>query len=100
MHSSRIVAVLKHSTRCSVSRFVLKRLEEEWTLPSGEIPFYILDLLAYRNLSDAIARKLNVVHESPQLLLIAAGKCICNRSHEAISASATELFIRSLPTDK
>jgi bacillithiol system protein YtxJ len=75
--------IFKHSTRCSTSAMVLNRLERS-EAPS-HIDFYFLDLIAYRSLSNKIAEKLNVYHESPQVLLIRNGECIYDESHMAIS---------------
>lgn len=74
--------IFKHSTRCSVSSVVRKRLE------SAEAPehidFHFLDLLAHRSLSNKIAEGLKVYHESPQVLLLQNGECIYDESHMAI----------------
>lgn len=80
------VLIFKHSTRCGISRMTLKRFENEFNLSARVTP-YFLDLLQYREISDAVAQRLGVVHQSPQLLLIKDGKSIYNASHEAISAN-------------
>jgi bacillithiol system protein YtxJ len=75
--------IFKHSTRCSISSMAKNRLERQAS-QNIQIPFYFLDLLAYRSISNAIAEKLNVPHESPQLLLIENGQCTFSSSHGAI----------------
>ncbi|ATL47996.1 bacillithiol system redox-active protein YtxJ [Chitinophaga caeni] len=82
------VLIYKHSTRCSISSMVLNRMERSATTVS--IEFYFLDLIRYRNLSDFIAAKFNVPHESPQVLLIKNGECIYSESHFAISMDEIE----------
>jgi bacillithiol system protein YtxJ len=74
--------IFKHSTRCSISTVVKKRLEKS-NIP-GDITFHFLDLIAYRSLSNKIAEKLNVHHESPQVVLIKNGECVYDESHLAI----------------
>lgn len=64
----------------------LNRIESHSGLAQKEIPFYLLDLIQHRSLSNAIAQQFNVVHESPQLLLIKDGECILDASHTGISA--------------
>jgi bacillithiol system protein YtxJ len=59
------------------------RLEDKWDLDETDI--YYLDLKKYRDISDAISEKLNVHHESPQLLLIRNRACIYDASHFDIS---------------
>ena len=78
------VAIFKHSTRCSISRVAQSRLSSKWDF-KDDLPIYHLDLIRYRSLSNLIADKFNVQHESPQLLLIKDGKCIYHASHLAIS---------------
>jgi bacillithiol system protein YtxJ len=74
--------ILKHSTTCSISKMALARLERS-TTPS-DIDFNFLDLLNYRSISQAIAEKFDVVHESPQILLIKNGACVYEESHGGI----------------
>ena len=47
--------ILKHSTTCSISKMSLARLERSAT--PDNIDFHYLDLLNYRNISQAIAEK-------------------------------------------
>jgi bacillithiol system protein YtxJ len=77
--------IFKHSTSCSVSRMALKNFENEFDL-QNDLETYFLDLLAFRAISNEIASKFDVVHQSPQLLLIKNGKCIYNVSHSDIDA--------------
>ena len=79
-----VTCIFKHSTRCSVSRMVLKQFEAE-ALPEVNGNFYFLDLLSYREISDAIAREFSIQHQSPQLLILKNGKAIHAESHENIS---------------
>ena len=74
--------ILKHSTTCSISKMALARLERAEAPTS--IQFYYLDLLNYRAISNAIAEKFSVYHESPQILLIKNGECIFDESHGGI----------------
>jgi len=75
--------IFKHSTRCSISSMALTRLERAITAPPAD--FYYLDLIAYRNISNAIAEEFDVYHESPQILLIKNGECTYDESHSGIS---------------
>ena len=73
--------IFKHSTSCSISRMVLYRLEEHWQDQQATIEPYFLDLIRYRELSNAIAHEYAVQHESPQALIIKDGECIYHASH-------------------
>lgn len=79
------VIIFKHSTRCSVSRMALKQFENEFDL-KDKVVAYFLDLLEYRNISNEIAQRFQVEHQSPQLILMKGGKAMYNVSHSAIDA--------------
>ena len=77
------VLIFKHSTTCSISHLAKMRLEDNWDIEN--VSSYYLDLKRYRIISDTISEKLNVHHESPQVLLIRRGQCIYDASHFDIS---------------
>lgn len=77
--------IFKHSTRCSVSRFALKQFENEFDL-DDKVDAYFLDLLEHRDISNEIASRFGVYHQSPQLLLIKGGKSVYDVSHSDIDA--------------
>lgn len=79
------VVIFKHSTRCSISRMALKQFENEYDLHEQVKP-YFLDLIAHRDVSNAIASKFQVTHQSPQILLIKNGKSVYDVSHDSIDA--------------
>ena len=68
-------AIFKHNTTCSISKGVLERLLKEEKLDGLET-IHVLDLLTHRELSDAVAGRFGVPHQSPQVLLISNGRCI------------------------
>jgi len=84
----RSVVIFKHSTRCSISSMAKNRLERE--TPPADIPFYYLDLIAYRSLSNRIAADFQVQHQSPQILIIKNGECIYEESHNGINMQDIE----------
>ena len=86
------VLIFKHSTRCSISRFALKQFENEFKLEDVVAP-YFLDLLSHRMISNEIANRFDVAHQSPQILLIKDGKAIYNASHSDIDAQKLNEFI-------
>jgi bacillithiol system protein YtxJ len=74
--------IFKHSTRCSVSFLAKSRLEKQG--PQDSIDAFYLDLLQYRDLSNEIAERFHVQHQSPQVLLIKDGECVYEETHNAI----------------
>ena len=81
------IVIFKHSTRCSISRMALKQFEREYDLDETVDTFF-LDLIVHRDVSNEIADRFNVYHESPQLILIKDGKAIYDVSHSDIDAEA------------
>jgi bacillithiol system protein YtxJ len=74
--------IFKHSNRCSISSVAFQRLQKAQT-PSY-IDFYLVDVIGHRDLSNKIARRFGVNHESPQVLVIRNGECIFDESHMGI----------------
>jgi len=90
------VVIFKHSTRCSISRMALKNFEREYNLEESEVAPYFLDLLQHRDISNEIAQKFQVIHQSPQLLLIKNGKSVYDVSHSEIDAEALKSKVETL----
>ena len=86
LSNEKPVIIFKHSTRCSISRMALKQFENEFDL-NDVVEVYLLDLLEHRDISNEIASRFNVYHQSPQLLLIKEGKSVYDVSHSAIDAT-------------
>lgn len=81
------VAIFKHSTSCGISRMVKRNFEADIKAKSQVISkIYYLDLLANRDISNAIADTFNVKHESPQLIILKDGIVTSHSSHSNISA--------------
>ncbi|GAL01573.1 bacillithiol system redox-active protein YtxJ [Nonlabens ulvanivorans] len=94
-NSKRIPKVIfKHSTRCGISRMVLKNFEAGYSLKDEDASFYLLDLLNHRELSNTIASKLNVMHQSPQIIVIDNEEIIHTDSHHGIDIKRVEQLIK------
>lgn|SRR5574343_1080518 len=91
--SNQPVVIFKHSTRCVISSMAKDRIERQWKEDIG-LPFYYLDLLKYRDISNAIASETSVEHQSPQLLFISGGKCLYSATHGEINIPSLTDFIR------
>jgi bacillithiol system protein YtxJ len=76
------IAIFKHSTTCSISMMAKKRLESTWNI---DIDAYYLDLKKHRDISNEIADRYNVHHESPQIILIKNKEAVYDASHFDIS---------------
>ncbi|MBC7426327.1 MAG: bacillithiol system redox-active protein YtxJ [Bacteroidia bacterium] len=89
------VIIFKHSTSCSISSMAKARLERQWDLPEESISAWHLDLIAHRDISNAIATKFHVHHESPQILYIVKGECVYDESHMGISVKGIKEQLNS-----
>jgi len=90
--ATKSVVIFKHSTRCSISRMALKQFDAAFNYPEEKIDWYLLDLLNHRDLSNEIANRYNVTHQSPQILVIQNGKAVFNASHDSIAAEDLKQF--------
>ena len=95
-NSSKTYAIFKHSTRCNISSMALHRMENTNFFELKNVPFYYLDLIQHRSVSNYVSQKLNVEHQSPQLLLIKNGKCIAVESHNGIRESWLQEMLPSI----
>ena len=87
------VAIFKHSTRCGISRMVLRNFESGYNLSDDQIKLYFLDLLSHRDISDEVGYRFQVIHQSPQLIVVKNGVAVANASHHSIRAGDLEKFI-------
>lgn len=82
------VVIFKHSTRCGISRMVLNQFENNADFDEDEVLLLYLDLLAHRDISDAISEKFGVLHQSPQMIILYNGQVVHHASHSAIVPAA------------
>src|SRR5579863_225210 len=81
------VLIFKHSTQCSISA----QAYEEFTQFMESVPdLYcgVVLVVEDRKLSNAIAERFGVRHQSPQALLIKDGRCVWHASHWSITPDA------------
>lgn len=92
----RTVVIFKHSTRCGISRMVLRNFETSFQMEQGDDhKMYFLDLIANRDISNEVARRFGVTHQSPQVIVIKEGNVVYHASHQSIDAAEVESCINS-----
>lgn len=84
------IVIFKHSTSCGISRMALNGFERGFNVSEDIMKLYFLDLLNHRKLSNEVASRFGVWHESPQLLVLKDGKVIYHASHGQIDAEKLE----------
>lgn len=85
--------IFKHSTRCGISIMVLRQFTEAYTLTEKEADLYYLDLLSYRAISNEVSELFQIMHESPQLLVVKNGVVVAHASHGAINSVDLNAYI-------
>lgn len=85
------IVLYKHSTQCGMCDGALEEIQE-FLKGRAEAAgaFYYLDLLAHRDVSNAIAQRLGVKHESPQAIVLDDGQVAVVLNHRAIRVPALE----------
>ena len=84
--ASKPILIFKHSTRCPVSFAALDRIEGDSVKLEGvNFEPYFLDLISYRSVSNEIAEKYGITHQSPQILIIKNGKVTYHNSHMGVN---------------
>jgi bacillithiol system protein YtxJ len=86
-------AIFKHSTRCGISRMVIRNFESSFDVIENQIDLYYLDLLNHRDVSTEIAEKFQVFHESPQFIVIRNGVVVHHSSHSMITPQVLHKFV-------
>ncbi|MCX7552161.1 bacillithiol system redox-active protein YtxJ [Xanthomarina sp. F2636L] len=84
--------IFKHSTRCGISRMVMNQFIDAYDV-NVNLDLYYLDLLNYRDVSNETGYKFQVMHESPQLLIIKNGVVVAHASHGSINSLDIEQFL-------
>lgn len=82
----------KHSTRCNISAMALNNFESQWE-ENDQCKVYFIDLIAHRDVSNAISELTNVEHQSPQVILVKDKQAIYSHSHNGISAREIKKLI-------
>jgi len=82
----------KHSTRCNISAMALNSFESQWE-ENEECQLYFIDLIAHRDVSNALSDLSGVEHQSPQVILIKNNEAIYTASHNGITARSIKKLI-------
>jgi bacillithiol system protein YtxJ len=86
------VIVFKHSTQCPISSTALAEFKEFAQSTRG-VACAIIHVIEDRAVSNAVAQRTRVRHESPQALVIKHGEVVWHASHSAITADSLRAAI-------
>ena len=76
--------IFKDSVTCGISTYAKERLVSGNDLLIAKADFNYLDLLSYRSVSNFIADELNVIHQSPQIIVLKNKEVVYRVSHHSI----------------
>lgn len=83
----RPVLLFKHSRYCGVSCEALDELQSHIDARAGaDVAYKVIIVQTHRPVSDAVAQRLGLRHETPQAILLRDGKVVWNASHFRITA--------------
>jgi bacillithiol system protein YtxJ len=90
----RPVLLFKHSRYCGVSCEALDELQTHIDAQATPAAAYrMVTVQTHRSVSDAVAQRLGVRHETPQAILLRNGKAVWNASHFRITAQQLDQII-------
>lgn len=88
--TDRVTLIFKHSTRCSISSMAKSRFESKWNISTENIDLYLLDLIAYREISNEIADITGIIHQSPQVIVLKNKEVLYTETHSNIDANVIQ----------
>lgn len=81
--------IFKHSNACPISSMAYNELHKYLNdAPSDNVDYHLVVVQLARPVSNEVAARLNVVHESPQAILVRDGKALWHKSHYDITKSS------------
>lgn len=87
----RPIVFFKHSTTCGISAAAYEQMVD--VVDPGTSEWYLIDVRTDRPVSNAIARRFGVRHESPQVLVVGGERVRWHASHHRVTASAVRAAI-------
>ncbi len=84
--------VFKHSTRCPVSSAAWREVAA-FRKAHPDAVVHVVHVVEQRALSNALASRTGVRHESPQAILLENGRVAWHDSHEGVTADALERLL-------
>lgn len=92
----RPVLLFKHSLTCPISTRALAEFQSHLRGADSRISYKLITVQTARAVSNEVASRLRLTHESPQAILIRNGRDVWNASHSEITAAALDQAIRNV----
>ncbi len=85
--NEKAIVLLKHSTTCPISAGVYQEIS------NADADINLIVVQKARDVSNAVAEKTGIRHESPQAFVVKNGKVIYHASHYDVTASDVEKML-------
>jgi bacillithiol system protein YtxJ len=82
------VLIYKHSLTCGTSGMALEEVRDLLAGPPINVPVGLVLVQSARAVSNEVATRFGVRHESPQILLVRGGRVVWHASHYRVTAEA------------
>lgn len=93
LSEEKLVVIFKHSVTCGISNMVWHQFQNEIDFNNDHIEMLYLDLLAHRDVSNEVTKRFQVLHQSPQILVIKNAEVLHHASHSAIRLSNIKKYL-------
>jgi bacillithiol system protein YtxJ len=96
--STRPVLIYKHSLTCGTSAMALEEVRDLLAGPPIDASVGLVLVQSARAVSDAVAARFGVRHESPQILLVQDGRVVWHASHYRVTSEAITAALQRHPS--
>jgi bacillithiol system protein YtxJ len=93
--------VFKHSYTCGISAEALDELRthlDDHVSTRTSVKYAMVTVQTHREVSNAIAAKLGVRHETPQAILVHGGRAVWSASHFRVNAAELQKAVATVPS--
>lgn len=91
--NERPVLVFKHSRSCGVSCEALDELRDHVERAGPAASYRLITVQSHPQLSEAVATRFGIRHETPQAILLRHGQPVWTASHFRITANQLDLIV-------
>jgi bacillithiol system protein YtxJ len=94
------ILLFKHSYTCGISAEALDELRAHLDehARTASVRYAMVTVQTHREVSNAIASKLGVRHETPQAILVRGGRAVWTASHFRVNAAELQKAIEKVPS--
>jgi bacillithiol system protein YtxJ len=92
----RPVVLFKHSYTCGISAEALDELRAHMDVAPASARYAMVTVQTHRDVSNTITKRLGVRHETPQAILIHAGRAVWSASHFRVNVTELNKALSSV----